>query len=240
MFVFELNNYRILQTKMISILMPIKNGIEFINESVSSIRNQTDSCWELIIGINGCGENSEVFKRAKEFEAVDKRIKVFDQPTHIKTKSDALNDLVQRCSPESDWISLLDVDDIWLPTKLESQRPYMDGTYDVIGTRCVYFGNSTGAPNIPVGNITKFNFLQVNPIINSSCLVRKHLCSWNPSYHIIEDYELWLRLWTLGHTFYNVASVQVRHRLHASSAFNTQDTTKAVQQLRINYSQPKK
>ena len=47
---------------MISILMPIYNGIEFINESVSSIILQTFGEWELIIGINGHPENSEVFK----------------------------------------------------------------------------------------------------------------------------------------------------------------------------------
>ena len=39
--------------KMISILMPIYNGIEYINESVSSVLDQTYGDWELIIGING-------------------------------------------------------------------------------------------------------------------------------------------------------------------------------------------
>jgi len=43
---------------MISILMPIYNGIEFINESVPSILQQTYGEWELLIGINGHPENS--------------------------------------------------------------------------------------------------------------------------------------------------------------------------------------
>ena len=38
---------------MISILMPIYNGIEYIGESVSSIIGQTYGNWELIIGVNG-------------------------------------------------------------------------------------------------------------------------------------------------------------------------------------------
>ena len=33
--------------------MPIYNGIEFINESVPSILEQTYDKWELLIGING-------------------------------------------------------------------------------------------------------------------------------------------------------------------------------------------
>jgi len=36
---------------MISILMPIYNGIEFIKQSVNSIKNQTYKDWELIIGV---------------------------------------------------------------------------------------------------------------------------------------------------------------------------------------------
>ena len=59
---------------MISILMPIYNGIEFINESVTSIITQSFNEWELIIGINGHAENSEVFKVAKQYENIDSRI----------------------------------------------------------------------------------------------------------------------------------------------------------------------
>jgi glycosyltransferase involved in cell wall biosynthesis len=53
---------------MISILIPIYNGIEFIEESVSSVLNQTYDQWELLIGINGHPENSNIYKIAKEYE----------------------------------------------------------------------------------------------------------------------------------------------------------------------------
>ena len=49
---------------MISILIPIYNGIEFIDESVSSVIQQTFKEWELIIGINGHPKNSDVFLTA--------------------------------------------------------------------------------------------------------------------------------------------------------------------------------
>ena len=70
---------------MISILMPIYNGIEFIEESVSSILRQNYDQWELLIGINGHPQNSDVYKIAKEYETnSDKsgqplgKIRVFD------------------------------------------------------------------------------------------------------------------------------------------------------------------
>ena len=63
---------------MISILIPIYNGIEFIEESVSSILRQNYDQWELLIGINGHPQNSEVYKIAKEYEKKSGKIRVFD------------------------------------------------------------------------------------------------------------------------------------------------------------------
>jgi glycosyltransferase involved in cell wall biosynthesis len=88
---------------MISILMPIYNGIEFISESVPSIINQTYKEWELIIGINGHIQNSDVYEKAKKWETKDNRIKVLDL-YEIKGKSNALNEMVKYSN--YDWISL--------------------------------------------------------------------------------------------------------------------------------------
>ena len=63
---------------MISILIPIYNGVEFIDESVMSVINQTYTEWELLIGINGHPENSSVFITAKEYENKSNKIRVFD------------------------------------------------------------------------------------------------------------------------------------------------------------------
>jgi len=219
---------------MISILMPIYNGIEFIEQSVTSVLNQTVSNWSLVIGINGHPPNSEVYKIAKQYEIKDKRIRIHDLPTNIKGKSHALNEMLNLCEPESKWICLLDVDDIWLPTKLQSQIPFMT-KYDVIGTRCQYFGDLNTSPSLPTGDISKFDFLKVNPVVNSSCLLRRELCYWNGSWNGIEDYDLWLRLWKLGKKFYNVESVQVLHRIHKQSAFNANGNSSKVPQLIATY-----
>jgi glycosyltransferase involved in cell wall biosynthesis len=205
---------------MISILMPIYNGIEFINDSVMSIIQQKYTNWELIIGINGHPPNSDVFKIAQKYVELHSNIRVYDF-VDIKGKSNALNEMIKYCKYE--WISLLDVDDVWLPDKLEKQVPYME-SYDVIGTKCYYFENlnisPTGSPGIPLGDISGFDFCNGNPIINSSCLIKKKLCWWNSIYDGIEDYDLWLRLWKNGYKFYNVHDIQVLHRVHPNSAFN--------------------
>ena len=210
---------------MINILMPIYNGIEYIDESVTSVINQTYGDWELVIGINGHEPDSIVYKMAKQYEDLDGRIKVYDMHT-IRGKSNALNAMLSYCSYE--WVSILDVDDTWLPEKLSKQIPYMK-THDVVGTKCIYFEGLNGTvPQIPVGDITAFNFKTVNPIINSSCLIKKSLAisyGWNAKYDGVEDYALWLQLRRNKITFYNVDEVLVRHRIWQNSAYNSKDNS---------------
>ena len=131
-----------------------------------------------------------------------------------------------------DWISLIDVDDKWLPKKLESQISYMDN-YDIIGTYCKYFGDRNDQPSIPGGDLKNHNFTNVNPIINSSCLIRKPLAIWEENG--IEDYDLWLKLWKQGKRFYNVESIQVMHRIHQDSAFNAKGNHLKVDNLLKKY-----
>ena len=218
--------------------MPIYNGIEFIEESVSSILNQTYSQWELIIGINGHPENSPVYKIAKEYEKKNGKagqplgkIHVYDFYT-IKGKSNTLNTMIQYC--KYDHIALLDVDDIWHPQKLEIQSQYLN-YYGVIGSKCIWFGDRPGVvPDIPVGDIGNFDFSRVNPIINSSCIIKKELCYWNENG--VEDYDLWLRLRKEGKRFFNCKEILVKHRIHTASAFNAKGNNNKVEDLLKSHS----
>jgi teichuronic acid biosynthesis glycosyltransferase TuaG len=214
---------------MISILIPIYNGIEFIDESVGSVLKQTYQGWELIIGINGHPENSEVYKRALQYIDAnnDNSIKVLDLH-HIRGKSNALNEMVKHCNYEH--VSLLDVDDIWHEKKLEYQVPLI-AEYDVVGTRCIYFGDHRKGivPKIPIGDISQYDFFKGNLIINSSAIIRKNLCSWNENG--IEDYDLWLKLRTQKKRFYNCSQILVKHRLHSASAFNSKGNKNLVADL---------
>lgn len=211
--------------------MPIYNGIEYIEQSVSSIKNQSYTNWELIIGINGHPKDSDIFKTAKSYE--NEKIKVYDM-IDVKGKSMALNKMLDYCN--YDWISLLDVDDEWLQTKLEKQVPYMNG-YDVIGTKCRYFGDMNHEASIPVNDISLFNFLNVNPIINSSCLLKKELCYWDEQ-STVEDYDLWLRLWKDKKKFFNVNEVLIKHRIHNDSAFNSKGNDIEAKKLIEKYKNP--
>jgi teichuronic acid biosynthesis glycosyltransferase TuaG len=205
---------------MISILMPIYNGIEYISESIPSVLEQTFQDWELIIAVNGHSPNSFVYQISKDYESIDKRIRVYDMHEQ-NGKANTLNAMIPYC--RYDYIAILDVDDVWIDNKLEVQSKLLN-SYDVIGTQCVYFGELNGiVPKLPVGDLSDFDFLSLNPIINSSSLIRKNLCFWKSDKDTVEDYELWLRLKQQNKKFYNLPNIYVKHRIHKKSAYNSSE-----------------
>lgn len=238
------------QLHPVSILMPVFNGVEYIREAVASVLAQTVSCWELIIGVNGHPLNSEVYRLAKQCEMMDamtttttltsSRIRVVELYP-ICGKSNAMNKMLELC--RYDRVAVLDVDDVWMSNKLAVQMPFLE-MYDVVGTQCVYFGDSMLAgrsPAIPMGDLSQFDFTQMNPLINSSTIIRKELCQWDASWDGVEDYDLWLRLKWKGQPlarFYNCSEVLVKHRLHANSAFNANGNHLRVSDLVQKYKQP--
>jgi glycosyltransferase involved in cell wall biosynthesis len=193
-----------------------------MNDSVTSVLNQTYTNWELIVAVNGHNKDSSVYHIAKDIGSSSNKIRVYDF-YNCRGKSATLNAMVPLC--KFDYIAILDVDDIWLPTKLEKQVPFLP-YYDVVGTKCVYFGESQPIiPYIPVGNISQYDFILGNPIINSSSVIKKEHCEWNTKYKV-EDYYLWLSLRRQNKLFYNCDEVLVKHRIHRASAFNTNGNNK--------------
>lgn len=215
----------------IAILMPIYNGTEFLEEAFSSILLQTYKHWQLWIGVNGHPKGSPVYDRIKNIiepfaKEHDIMLLDFGLPAN---KSATLNKMVRILSPDIEYVALLDVDDIWFPTKLAHQIPLLQKGYQVVGTKCVYFGPNilpNIVPPIPIGDFsTGYDFKSSNPLINSSIIIHTSFAKWNDDdENILEDYELWLNLHKMGGVkFYNCPEVLVKHRIHPHSAFNNRN-----------------
>jgi glycosyltransferase involved in cell wall biosynthesis len=215
----------------ITILTPVYNGVEYLEECALSVLSQTFKDWELLIGVNGHGESGgAVAATAQRIAALDARIKVIVQPPPLQGKVDSLNDLMKHVT--SPWVCLLDCDDKWHPAKLEIQvdtQKSIAAEAVVIGTQCEYFGESTGSPYIPHGYIDPHIFEQFNPIINSSAMIRADLCTWeyNEINNFIEDYYLWTNIALAGLPMYNLPHILTYHRIHKSSAFNSKNLSDA-------------
>ena len=222
----------------VSILIPIYNGVEFFKQCIESVKLQDFQDFQIIIGVNGHPPISDtyksVFNQTREtFIDNAKKIDILILDLHwIAGKSNALNRMIKHAT--HDWISLLDVDDFWMPTKLSQQIKYTEN-YDVIGTNCRYFGDITGAPKLPMGDLEHFNFFDYNPIINSSCLIKKELAVWDSTIDGVEDYDLWLKLKKQNKKFFNVQNAFTMHRIHNSSAFNSKGNYLMVNDIKQRY-----
>lgn len=196
----------------VSIMIPLYNGVEFLDECLNSIKCQTHKDWEVIIGVNGHSADSTVYLEAKKRET--DKIKVVLFPT--KGKPNTMNEMVKHIN--HDIVCILDVDDYWEPTKLEEQLKFID-QYDVVGTQCWYIrnGRKSGQPRIPFGEVK--DFISCNPMVNSSLMLKKQDCKWDDV--ILDDYDLVLRLASENKKFYNIHKPLTLHRLHSQSFFNS-------------------
>ena len=214
---------------MITILLPLYNGIEYLNYSLNSIKSQSYTNWELIIGINGHYNSIDFYDNVKKIvnNIFHKNDKVNILNLNLFNKIDTLNYLTRIA--KYDYIALIDADDVWSINKLELQVPYLNN-YDVVGSHCYYINkdgyNLSVSPTLPVGDITEYNFFDGNPIINSSVILKKTDAVWqldDINLNGVEDYDLWFKLKFQKKKFYNIDKKICFHRLHDKSYFNNKN-----------------
>jgi len=212
----------------VSILTPLYNGVEFLEQCAMSVclqnlKNEvTEVTLDWWIGVNGHGDGGAVLLRAQQVaEKCRNFCTVHVVNLATKGKVATLNALATKASGE--WIAVLDGDDTWERNKLIYQKLAIDQSkrkIDVCGTYCRYFGDLvSNGPELPRGYISSKEIWEANPIINSSALIRRELALWEDRFGL-EDYDLWLRLADSGSVFFNVPEYLVNHRIHAGSAFN--------------------
>jgi glycosyltransferase involved in cell wall biosynthesis len=104
---------------LVSVLMNCYNGEKYLRQAIDSVLAQTYKNWEIIFWDNQSTDRSaEIFKSYK-----DARFKYFYAPTHTWLY-EARNYALEKVN--GDFVALLDVDDWWLPTKLEQQIPLFE------------------------------------------------------------------------------------------------------------------
>jgi glycosyl transferase family 25 len=210
----------------VSILIPLYNGIEFLEECIDSVISQTFTDWEALIGINGHGEDGgEVGLIAKTIASRDHRIKVIIQGPPLSGKVQSLNNLVSFTG--ADLICVLDCDDKWKSNKLQRQIEVLETVacnVAAIGTFCTYFGEiNMDLTVLEPGYITLSSLVDTNPIINSSSMIKKEYCLWEDKDYTfgVEDYYLWMQICLKGGKLYNIPEYLTWHRIHKTSAFNS-------------------
>lgn len=108
-----------IESGLVSIIMPAYNSAQYIDESIQSVLNQTYLNWELIIVDDCSSDDTDI---AIQKYLVDKRI------IYLKNKQNsgaAISRNKALIKAKGKWIAFLDSDDVWLPSKLKEQIDFM-------------------------------------------------------------------------------------------------------------------
>ena len=220
-------------------LLPIKNGMPHLPETLASIEAQTYKNWEVLVWDNG--STDDTLEELKKWipSRLPGRI-ITEEPL---TLGGSLARMVEECKTE--FCARIDADDINLPERLEKQVAFLEVYPEVavLGSQ-MYCMDTQGVISDSLYNVPfhhdeiVYAMLIKNSIAHPSVLFRRsaifkagnyrHLPEWQGVN--IEDYDLWLRVAATNH--YKLANLDlplIRYRIHDKST-----TQIAIRENRIN------
>jgi glycosyltransferase involved in cell wall biosynthesis len=177
----------------ISVVIPAYNAARFLPRCLKSVFAQTLKPEEVIVVDDGSSDNTAGL--AAELGAT-----VLIRPNQGPAAS--RNAGIRKAS--SEWIALLDADDMWAPEKLELQAACVRPETVLVYTGIRIFGDDGVHQEKPAISVTSARKMlrYANPIPNSSVLVRREAVMRNIGFREdirgTEDWEMWFRLQKAG------------------------------------------
>ncbi|MCX7744996.1 MAG: glycosyltransferase [Flavobacteriales bacterium] len=217
---------------MVSVIMPVYNGMPYLPKAVASILKQTFSDFEFIIIDDGSTDNSASYLRSVH----DPRIKLINLPTNAGVTKALQRGLLHS---KGKYIARLDADDLALPDRLAFQVQYMESHPDIVLMGSSYQLIDEEDNVIKYVNIAKkdleirWKLLFKNPFIHSTVIFRHSVLTKNNlGYRQAhgEDYRLWVDILEYGKAEISDKPL-VKYRVHP----NSWTTTKNDQQVKAAY-----
>ena len=202
---------------LVSLVMPIYNGKEYLKESLDSILSQTYQNWEFII-INEYGSDDGSIDILKEYADKDSRFIIVQNKERLGISA-SMNVGLRMANGK--YIARMDSDDISLPTRLEKQVQFMEthDDIDMCGTCVKIFGTRAFDWKLEFDpEIIDSNLLFYSPCVHPTIMMRTSFLrendlEYNPDYKATEDYDLFSRIGNKG-KISNVDEVLFKYRLN--------------------------
>lgn len=187
----------------VSVIIPIYKSEKFLPRTLESVRAQTYSDLEVIC-VDDCSpdRSKEVIK---EYAAKDSRVRYLAHEKNMGAPAFGRN--TGLAAAEGDFITFLDHDDTFLPTKLEELLKAMEREkVDFICSNCQLINNATGKVDMlawgGVSGDPKAGFarrlLEDNFVPPNSTLIRRSVFQvvkgFDTSLKGVDDYDLWYRI----------------------------------------------
>lgn len=208
-----------------SIITPVYNAEDFLEETLNSILNQTYQNWESIL-IND-NSNDGSLEIAERFVRLDPRFKIINK-TVSEGAARARNAGIEQAKGR--FIAFLDSDDIWNPTKLEKQIDFMKKNNADLSFTAYNFISEQGVLGdfVSVPNEVSYKTLLRGNII--ACLTavydtKKLGKVYMPDILKRQDFALWLKITKSGVNAIGINESLAHYRIRtdslSSSKFNT-------------------
>lgn len=180
----------------VSIITPVYNSENYLDEMIKSVLNQTFTNWELImVDDNSFDKSIDVIKKY-----VNKKYNI-----HLIKNSSNIGPALSRNKAikvaNGRFIAFLDSDDIWTPNKLEDQIAFMKEKNIAFSHSSYGFIDEKSNLKYRIFNVSKYpikyeNLLKKNEV---SCLTAVYDVSiigknYMPNLRLAEDYSLWLKI----------------------------------------------
>ncbi len=208
------------RTPQVSIVVPCYNRVQYLRHAVDSVLEQTFQDWELIVADDGSGlETAAYLAELQELPMIRVlRLQRTGNPSAVRNA--ALRE------SRGEYVAFLDSDDLWLPTKLESQialhRRHASRRWSYVAMERIHEDGSLmrGEPRraIPDGAIFEQLLSLVADVSMSSVMAERTLVErvsgFDETQRFFEDFDFFLRL-SLRSEVSVVTNPLVRMRSHA-------------------------
>lgn len=214
---------------IVSVLMPVYNGLPYIEETIASVLAQTFQDWELVIGNNASTDVTvQVVEKFK-----DPRIKLINHPENIGLTKN-WDYLVQM--DRAPYACILGADDVFAPNHLARRvallekhpdAPYVHGAVRFIDPsgndlppddfRCAPVEDR----NVTLPRFLKVNFVNITSMVFRIAALRRHHLGFETRYSFMPDWPLQLKLAVLEGPLIYDDQPTAAYRIHAKSAART-------------------
>jgi len=204
---------------LVSVIMNCHNCKQFLKKSISSVLKQTYKNWELIFWDNNSTEN--IRKIISSFR--DKRIKYYKSKKYSKLYK-ARNLAIKKAKGK--YLSFLDADDWWLPSKLEKQinifskEPRVKLVYSNMISyfqkikKKKYYAKNKLPSGFILNELIKNYQIGISSVIFNKSLMKKY--KFNENYEIIGDLDFFIKI-SKKNIFKSIQEPLVYYRWHGKN-----------------------
>lgn len=214
---------------LVSVIIPVYNGEDLILEALMSVKAQTYSNWEIIVVEDASKDRTEKIVQEFANSAIDHQVKYIRHETNQGlsiTRNTGIN------QAQGEYIALLDHDDLWKEThletavsKLESElgdlayctvQMFEDGTNKLLK---LWGPEKEDVENFPSSLFAR-NYIQPSAVVIRKSIIDK-VGVFDPNFSSTQDIDYWLRVAAAGYKFVYVSGIHSLYRKKSKTAMTS-------------------